>query len=32
MCGEKFVRNACSVIVWGSPPRMRGKERNVFAI
>ncbi len=25
VCGEKFVRNACSVIVWGSPPRMRGK-------
>ena len=27
VCGEKFVRNACSVIVWGSPPRMRGKDR-----
>ena len=26
VCGEKFVRNACSVIVWGSPPRMRGKD------
>ena len=24
-CGEKFVRNACGVIAWGSPPHMRGK-------
>ena len=31
VCGEKFVRNACSVIVWGSPPRMRGKGYDVVS-